>query len=132
VAARVAARDEVLGLLFADTSTRLAWSGKRLGAGRAEWMGDVERLLDAAEDILRDVVVLGAGAPVGIGSQDRRAELERLARALWPGGVTRCAAAVRRCREQLAIYVQGRAAVDALFATLAEEAAALGESRLGA
>ncbi len=119
---RVAARDEVMRLVGADTPTRLSWSGKALAGGRAEWTPMVERLLDAVDDLLRDVTIVGAAAAVDLVNVDRADRVAELARRMWPGGVTRAAAAVTTCRDQLAVFVQGKAALDSLFATLAEEA----------
>jgi DNA polymerase-3 subunit delta' len=88
---------------------------------RQEWMAAVEPLLEILEELLRDVVVTATrpGEPRLHG--DLPPVIEAWTRALWPGGVERLVAALADCRQDLALNVTGKTALDALLTRVATE-----------
>ena len=103
-----------LGQVF-EVSRSLA-EGARDG-GRDELFG----VLDVMEELLRDAVVLGSGAAVGL-LEEREAQTARgMADLLGPSGVARCADALRSARADLDAHVSTRLVLDALFVRLSTE-----------
>ena len=72
------------------------------------------RVVDALEELLRDVVCTAAGRPV----RHPHPQLRDWTRALWPGGVSRVEGAVALARERMRLNVNGRTVLDALLSTL--------------
>lgn len=128
-----AALDE--GALAERTSRRAALGQALLAGGEAtadlaarstqgvrqDWSAGVEALLDAAEELVRDAVLLAVGAS-GATASGAPADpaVESLART-WPDGPSRCAGALQDARDDLAVFVGGKTALDALLARMSEE-----------
>lgn len=119
---RLALRDRLLEVLGGRLTDIFDWSGELTQGKRQEWRDDVEALLEVIEDLLRDVVILGASDSSGdLLNADRPEIVERWRRALWPGGVSVCARAVGDLREELLVNVTGKTSLDALLTRLATE-----------
>lgn len=118
--ARVALRAELLTVLASGPAELFKWSEQVAAGGKAGGEA-VERLLRVIEDLLRDVVVVGGGSDLPLHHEDAPAVVERWASVLWPGGVTACAEAVAKARQQLALNVTARLVIEALVARIAFE-----------
>jgi DNA polymerase-3 subunit delta' len=95
-----------LHVLFAFTEA----SGKKGDDGEV----GAARVVDALEELLRDVACTAAGRPV----RHPHPQLRTWTRALWPGGVSRMEGAVGLARERMRLNVNGRTVLDALLSTL--------------
>ncbi len=82
---------------------------------RTDYAKRVDALVHLVEDLLRDVVVVGAGGDAGLLNADAADDVRAMARRLYPDGVMRCSEAVQDARDQLAVYVSGRLVVDGLL-----------------
>ncbi len=117
---RLATRDQVLEALQGDTAARHDLARKLTAGDRAKWSAKVNTVLEVLEDLLRDAALHAAGRGPLLNT-DRPEVVEHWARALWPGGLARCAQAIEDSRRSLQVYVTGRTVMDALLATLSRE-----------
>jgi len=129
LADRLALRNELISALRGETQGRFDWAEKLTKGPRAVWRARVERVLELLEELLRDVAIQGAGAQQPLLHDDITAETTRWALALWPDGAARLHARIEETRDNLAVMVGGKLAMDALLAAVAAE---LGDSADGA
>ena len=115
LAKRAALRADLMATLRGTIDDTFAFSQQVCKGARADYIRTIDTLLGILEDLLRDVVVVGTGGRAELLNADARADVDALARRLYPDGVERCAQAVQLCRDDLAVYVSGRLAVDALL-----------------
>ena len=87
-------------------------------AGKKSEAGGAELVLDAVEELLRDVVMVAAGRESAVLHADRLVLLRRWALAMMPGGVARMDRAVSAGRDRLRLNVNGRIVLEALISTL--------------
>ncbi len=118
---RRALRDALLAAIAGQLGELFDWSAKRTANTRADWRPEVEQILDLCDELLRDATVHGAGGSAALLHADRADVVAAWSRALYPGGVTRCAAAVVEAREQLERNVSGKTLLDALLTSIATE-----------
>lgn len=116
-AARRDVRDALLGAvgqplhrLFAFTEAH-GKKGEGVGTG-------AEAVVDALEEVLREVVLVAAGREDRLLDPTRADVYRRWAQALWPGGVARMERALAAARDRLSLNVNGRIVLEALFAQL--------------
>lgn len=72
-------------------------------------------LLELWQSWWRDVVLLATGSPVPIANRDRRARLDQVARELTPEEAIHALEATRTARDQLALNLNLRLALEVLF-----------------
>jgi len=72
-------------------------------------------LVELWQSYWRDVVLLATGSPVPIANQDRRLSLEQLARELTPEEAISALEATCSARDQLALNLNLRLALEVLF-----------------
>lgn len=115
-------RDALVAAVTGDLPGLFAFSEKVCqGAARQEWMTRVEAVLEVLEDLLRDVVVRGAGHDAPSLHDDVPEVVERWTAALWPTGVVTIQRAIDEARENLIANVSGRTILDALLARVRTE-----------
>jgi len=115
LAKRASLRSDVLTTLRGTVDDTFSFSQKICKGARADYIRTIDAMLAIMEDLLRDVVVVGTGSQAELLNSDAVDDVHGLARRLYPDGVRRCADAVQLCRDDLAVYVSGRLAVDALL-----------------
>jgi len=118
---RMAVRDQLLRMVHGTVGEVFDATADLCRGKRQDWMKDVEALIDVAEDMIRDAAVLGSGAELPLLNSDVSEEVGRWSQALWPTGVSRCQEALVDIREDLALNVTGRTAVDALVTRIRAE-----------
>ena len=119
-------RESLLTVLSQNTTDWFAYSKKLASGDRQKWVPRVELLLEIMESLLRDVVIVASERDAALLNGEVAKDVRRWTAALWPDGVTRCAAAIQTTRQQLALNVFGNLALDALLATFVYE---LGDAR---
>lgn len=77
-----------------------------------------EAVVDALEEVLRDVVHVAVGREGGLLHPAHLPTLRRWAAALYPGGIARMERSVASARDRLALNVNGRVVLEALLAAL--------------
>lgn len=120
-AKQVAERDALLSVIDGPLSVVFEFTEKLTRGGRATWAPKVDRLLELAEDLLRDTAIVASGASVAPLHADMPDRLGEWAQRLWPTGVTRLAGAIQECRDDLEVYVTGKTALDALLCAFRRE-----------
>ncbi len=115
LAARAKLRSQLFEVLHGPIDDVFGFSQALCKGARVDYGRKVDALLHLVEDLLRDVVVIGAGGDAGLLNADADQDVRGMARRLYPDGVLRCAEAVQDARDQLAIYVSGRLVVDGLL-----------------
>jgi len=130
LAEQTALRDDLLQVIGADLDHIFSWSSKlTAGKSRAVWSARVLRLLDTIDELLRDAAIVGSNADQPLLNADMPQVVTQWSQALWPAGVTRCAAATAQARTNLERNVSGRLLVEALITRIATE---LGSARRAA
>ncbi len=115
-------RTALLTAMNGDLHTRFEWSSQLTQAKRrADWRPKVEATLDILEDLLRDAAVQGSGSDQALLNSDLPDIVKRWSEALWPQGVEVLNRAVADTRDQLALNVTGKLALDALSAVIVRE-----------
>ncbi len=114
---RRALRDKVVSAVEGPLDALYKTSQDTVRGGRAQWRKKVDLLLDVVEDLLRDATVAAAGHGELL-HPDNAEVAERWAKRMWPDGLARAAQTVTDTRERLLLYVNGRAAVDAVLTRL--------------
>ena len=118
---RRALRDGLLTVLGGDLQGIFDFSEALTKGGRATWAPRLDTVLEIFEELLRDVVVQGAGAPQPCVHADRPDVLQAWTAALWPGGAVRCQVALQEVRRDLVVNVTGKTTLDALLTRMATE-----------
>jgi len=113
--ARASLRSQLFDVLNGPIDEVFGFSQRLCKGGRADYGPKVDALLSLVEDLLRDVVVVGAGGDAGLLNADASDDVKAMARRLYPDGVTRCTEAIQDARDQLSVYVSGRLVVDSLI-----------------
>ncbi len=121
LAERLALRSRLLDVLAGRLQNVFDWSTEVVDGKRQVWVRRVEDVLEVMEDLLRDVVVCGAGGGGELQNSDIPAVVQKWTAALWPSGVEACAAAMQETRDNLEVNVTGKTAVDALVLQLKKE-----------
>lgn len=127
-------RDAMLDALDADLSGRFGYADTltRAKKGRSEWTPRVEQVLDVLERMNRDALCALAGLPEARFYNSDRADVVHLwGQQLQWQGCQNIAAAIDSARENLAAFVNGRLAVDALLAQVKAELRASTQRRVG-
>lgn len=89
--------------------------------GKGDWIGEASLELEILEELLRDVVAHGTGSGLPLLHADVPELIADWSDRLYPGGVTRVAAALQDARDQLEVNVTGRLVLEALFSRLRAE-----------
>jgi DNA polymerase-3 subunit delta' len=118
---RLALRNELLSAIVGETKGRFDWVAKITKGPRTMWRGRVETILELLEELLRDVAILNAGVDQPLMHGDIRNEVARWDRQLWPDGVRRVHDRIEETRDNLAVMVGGKLALDALLAAVSAE-----------
>ncbi len=116
LAARKARRAELCRALLSPGDEIGELAGRLTQGARQEWAPGVDAFLDGVEEVVRDAIHLACGQ----GRVDDEPAVEALART-WPDGPARCAAAIQDARDDLAVFVSGKTALDALLARVRDE-----------
>jgi len=112
---RAALRDDLLATLRGTVDDTFSFSRRICKGPRATYVQTVEAILRIMEELLRDVVVVATGSRAELLNADIADSVQGMARRLYPDGVEHCAQAIQLCRDDLAVYVSGRLAVDAML-----------------
>ncbi|NCG22184.1 MAG: hypothetical protein GWP91_24475, partial [Rhodobacterales bacterium] len=115
-------RAALLTALNGDLNTRFEWSAQLTSAKRrADWRPKVDATLEILEDLVRDATVHGANSQRQLLNADIPDIVQRWSDALWPQGLHTVSKAIRTAREQIALNVTGKLALDALSAAIVRE-----------
>ncbi len=126
LAERHVLRDQLLQVLGGDLGGIFKFSETLTRGSRSDWTARVETVLELLEELLRDTVVASQASKRALLHEELRPVLSKWGEALWPGGIEVCRRAINDARRDLASYVTGKTALDALFTAIATE---LGRAR---
>jgi len=116
-----AIRDDLLAAVTGGQGARDKYAEAMAKGGRAKATERQEALLEVLETLLRDAVLWAAGRRGRLANPDRPDVVERWARALWPGGVSRMLQEIDDARRRAGVNVNNRLLVEAMLTRLARE-----------
>jgi DNA polymerase-3 subunit delta' len=118
---RLELRTKLLDALAGDLQGIFDFSGEICSGTRAAWVERVAEILEILEDLLRDALVRAVAPDRPVLNDDLLPLLDAWAKALWPGGLQTCQAAIQDTRADLVVNVTGKTTLDALFTRIATE-----------
>jgi DNA polymerase-3 subunit delta' len=121
LAERRAMRDELLSVLEAPVQDLFRYTTKLCSGGRQDWTPRLEGTVRILQELLRDVVVLGAQSPLGLIHGDIKPTLSTWTTRLYPTGITRIEASIREVSRGMAVNAMGKTLADQLLLTVRAE-----------